>query len=185
MQDILFYTFSSIVLLGGLCMVLCRSPITSAMFMIVSFTATAALFVLLEAYLLAALQILVYAGAVMVLVLFILMLLDIKKAKTIRPHALQFLFGLICAGALSVGVYYLFTDPAHGEHYIKEAPYAAESAEQALNYASSVRSYGYGLFTEYMLPVQVTAFLLLVAMVGVIVVSKRPEELNTTDNESA
>ena len=79
MLDILFYIFAAITLVSALIMVLSPNAVNGAMCMIVSFVGTAALFVLLEAYFLAALQILVYAGAVMVLFLFIIMLLDVDK----------------------------------------------------------------------------------------------------------
>ena len=81
MIDLLFYIFSGLMILGALVMILSPNAVNSAMCMIVTLVATAGLFVLLEAYFLAILQVLVYAGAVMVLFLFIIMLLDVDKEK--------------------------------------------------------------------------------------------------------
>ena len=75
--DFLFWVFAVLSVGGGLCMVFSKQPVSAAMFMIVSLVAVAALFVLLDAFFLAILQVLVYAGAVMVLFLFIIMLLDV------------------------------------------------------------------------------------------------------------
>ena len=82
MIDFLFYLFAAITLLSALFMVLSPNAVNGAMCMIVSFVSTAALFVLLEAYFLAILQVLVYAGAVMVLFLFIIMLLNAESNDT-------------------------------------------------------------------------------------------------------
>ena len=81
MLDTLFYVFSAITLITALLMVLSPNAVNGALCMILSFVGTAALFVLLEAYFIAVLQILVYAGAVMVLFLFIIMLLNVEKGE--------------------------------------------------------------------------------------------------------
>jgi NADH-quinone oxidoreductase subunit J len=81
MLDILFYVFSAITLIAAVLMVLTPNAVNGAMCMIVAFIGTAALFVLLEAYFLAVIQVVVYAGAVMVLFLFIIMLLDVDKGE--------------------------------------------------------------------------------------------------------
>ena len=82
MQEILFYIFSALTLLCGLLVVFnpfSRNPVTSAMFLVLTIISMSGLFVLLKAFFLAAVQILVYAGAVIVLFLFVIMLLDVKK----------------------------------------------------------------------------------------------------------
>ena len=81
MLDVLFYVFSAITLVTALLMVLSPNAVNGALCMILSFVGTAALFVLLEAYFIAVLQVLVYAGAVMVLFLFIIMLLNVEKGE--------------------------------------------------------------------------------------------------------
>jgi len=84
LTDLLFYAFAGLTLLFGfLCVVnpLSRNPVTSAMFLVLTILSMAGLFVLLHAFFLAAVQILVYAGAVMVLFLFVIMLLDLKEEE--------------------------------------------------------------------------------------------------------
>ena len=84
MQDILFYIFAALTLVCGLLVIanpFSRNPVTSAMFLVLTIVSLAGLFVLLHAFFLAAVQVLVYAGAVMVLFLFVIMLLDLKAEE--------------------------------------------------------------------------------------------------------
>jgi NADH-quinone oxidoreductase subunit J len=174
MLDILFYVFSAITLIAALLMVLSPNAVNGAMCMIVSFVGTAALFVLLEAYFLAILQVLVYAGAVMVLFLFIIMLLDVENAKiteykdklTVGASALGFMLIVILVCSAFAGG----NLPEPTLHPVSENP---EVFDAGIPFTTSAKSFGYSLFTKYMLPFQVTGFLLLSAMIGVIVVSKK------------
>ena len=102
--DWLFIVFSVLTLGGGLLMILSRHPVTAAMYMIVSMLGVAALFVLLDAFFLAVLQVLVYAGAVMVLFLFIIMLLDVgpQGAKSARLAWLPGLAGVAATFLLGI-----------------------------------------------------------------------------------
>ena len=102
--DFLFYTLATLSVGGGLLMVLSRHPVSAALFMIVSLVGVASLFVLLDAFFLAILQVLVYAGAVMVLFLFIIMLLDVgpEGAKATRMNLVSGVAGLISVGLLVV-----------------------------------------------------------------------------------
>jgi NADH-quinone oxidoreductase subunit J len=177
--DILFYVFSAITLISALLMVVNPNAVNAAMAMIVAFVGTAALFVLLEAYFLAILQILVYAGAVMVLFLFIIMLLDVDRseAEVAYKDKLAFAAAVIGFGLLVVLVAAAFLKG----FYLPEPavlPVAELPTGQAGGFAftTSAKSFGYSLFTKYMLPFQVTGFLLLSAMIGVIVVSKKYSE---------
>src|SRR3954451_15296592 len=101
MQDAFFYLFVALTLLFGFLVVanpFSRNPVTSAMFLVVMMAALAGLFVTLHAFFIAAVQILVYAGAVMVLFLFVIMLLDLKEEE--RRHLNKFGIG---AGIVAVG----------------------------------------------------------------------------------
>ena len=177
MLDILFYTFAAITLVSALFMVLSPNAVNGAMCMIVSFVGTAALFVLLEAYFLAVLQVLVYAGAVMVLFLFIIMLLDVDKDTSSYLKDKLSLAGAIVGFSLLVIL--LYSAFAGGSHLpepsllpVAEVP---TGEGEGIPFTTSAKSFGYSLFTKYMLPFQVTGFLLLAAMIGVIVVSKKHE----------
>src|SRR5436309_13722537 len=101
MQDILFYIFGALTLGCGFLVVanpFSRNPVTSAMFLVLTIASLAGLFVLLEAFFLAAVQVLVYAGAVMVLFLFVIMLLDLKQEERRKIRA-----GGIISGVIGVG----------------------------------------------------------------------------------
>ncbi len=176
MSAFLFYFFSALTILAALLVVLNREAVTSAMCMIVVLAGVAALFVLLQAYFLAVLQIVVYAGAVMVLFLFIIMLLD-TSARRIHVTEMNLVVALAALLLLAGGAIWLAHQyPAVGDL----PPVQALPTDQApLAYATAAKTFGYGLFTRYMLPFQVAGFLLLIAMVGVIVLSKRPSDAKT------
>jgi NADH-quinone oxidoreductase subunit J len=175
MIDLLFYVFAAIMLISALLMVVSPNAVNGAMCMIVAFVSTAALFVLLEAYFLAVLQVLVYAGAVMVLFLFIIMLLDVDKETN------QIIKDKLTLAASIVGFALLVTLMCSaflgGQHLPDTAllPVADNPSGVGIGipFTTSAKSFGYSLFTKYMLPFQVTGFLLLSAMIGVIVVSKK------------
>ena len=184
--DFLFYVFATISVGGGLLMVLSRHPVPASLFMIVSLVGVAALFVLLEAFFLAILQVLVYAGAVMVLFLFIIMLLDVgpQGGKAARIKLFSLVFGILLVGMLVVVLIELSQAP--DTSVIDPSTSWPELAEEAtangsnLTFSPSAKSFGFGLLAKYMLPLQVSGFLLLAAMVGVIILSKK---FSNTDPE--
>jgi NADH-quinone oxidoreductase subunit J len=161
--DLLFYAFAGLALLFGfLCVAnpFSRSPVTSAMFLVLTIIALAGLFILLHAFFLAAVQILVYAGAVMVLFLFVIMLLDLKEEQRRQIKSLSLFAGLVSVGSiLAIFIRSLLTaKPGEG---------AIASME------GSTVELGKLLFTKYLLPFEIVSVLLLVAMVGVVLLSKK------------
>jgi len=164
MTDILFYIFAFLTLACGTLVVanpFSRNPVTSAMFLVLTIISMAGLFVLLRAFFLAAVQVLVYAGAVMVLFLFVIMLLDLKEEERRKIKKLGLVAGLISVGAI-VGIFLkslLATQPGKG----LPAPTAV----------GDTAALGKMLFTKYLLPFEIVSILLLVAMVGVILLSKK------------
>ena len=162
-QDIFFYLFAALTLLCAFLVVanpFTRNPVTSAMFLVLAIISMAGLFVLLHAFFLAAVQILVYAGAVMVLFLFVIMLLDLKEetARTFKT------FGVV-TGILSVGALAAIAIRA-----IATSGVGAGLQPQA---EGATKPLGKLLFTQYLLPFEIVSILLLVAMVGVILLSKK------------
>jgi NADH-quinone oxidoreductase subunit J len=164
-EDVLFYVFAALTLLCAILVVanpFSRNPVTSAMFLVLTIISMSGLFLLLHAFFLAAVQILVYAGAVMVLFVFIIMLLDLKEEQRRKIK----LFGLV-AGLVSVGIV--------ASIFVKSLasikPAAAAPALEGETYAL-----GKLLFTQYTLPFEIVSVLLLVAMVGVILLSKKKLE---------
>jgi NADH-quinone oxidoreductase subunit J len=164
MGDLLFYLLAALTLGAGILVVAnpwSRNPVTSAMFLVVSIVSLAGLFVLLHAFFLAAIQILVYAGAVMVLFLFVIMMLDLKAEERRAISRVSLVTGLVAVGAMAVlligGIY--GTQPGAGL-----PPPTLEGKVEPL---------GRMLFTDYLLPFEVLSVLLLVAMVGVILLSRK------------
>lgn len=163
LADILFYVFAAITLLCAALVIanpFSRNPVTSAMFLVLTIISMAGLFVLLHAFFLAAVQILVYAGAVIVLFLFVIMLLDLKAEERRR---IKF-FG-IAAGLVSVGsILAIFLNHLHATVFATASGMTQDGDTAAL---------GHLLFKNYVLPFEVVSVLLLVAMIGVILLSKK------------
>jgi len=164
LPDILFYVLAAMTLLCGVLVVanpFSRNPVTSAMFLVLTIISMAGLFVLLNAFFLAAVQVLVYAGAVMVLFLFVIMLLDLKEEERRKVKKLGLIAGLVSVGAI-VAIFVrslLATMPG------KDLPAPTRVGDTA--------TLGKMLFTNYLLPFEIVSILLLVAMVGVILLSKK------------
>ena len=184
--DVLFYIFSFVAVGGGVAVILSRNTVHAAMFMISSLLGVACLFALLEAFFLAVLQVLVYAGAIMVLFLFIIMLLDVGpdagKGRKWSGKSLAFgITSLLGIGLLTVLTLGFVDSPnAASLGWIPVGNEAVAKGDQVL-FSKSVKSFGFGLLTKYMLPLQVAGFLLLAAMVGVIVLSKKRTEEGDDD----
>ncbi len=166
MVHVLFYLFASLTVLAAAGVVLNRNAVNAAMCLLLSFVGMAALFVLLDAYFLALLQILVYAGAVVVLFLFIIMLFDVQGGDPRRPrHRVAAAAGLIALALLATGVLSL----------VQHSQLAGLTPPPGPAAGASLRSFVYALFTTYLLPMQVTGFLLLIAMLGVTVLGRKYE----------
>ncbi|KXU36245.1 hypothetical protein AXK12_03665 [Cephaloticoccus capnophilus] len=163
MLDTLFTVFATFALLFALGAVLSPNAINAALCFLLCLVSVAGIFVLLEAYLLAVLLVLVYAGAVVALFLFIIMLLDLKQVSAWKFRGISALAGVVGAGLLVAGVLAVAT---RGQ--LDSLPAAMIPALGA-----DLKAYAHALFTTYLLPVQVMGFLLLAAMLGVIVLSKK------------
>jgi NADH-quinone oxidoreductase subunit J len=159
MQDILFYLFAALTLICGALIILNRNPVNSAMFLVLSIASMAGLFVLLHAFFLAAVQVLVYAGAVMVLFLFVIMLLDLKEEQRRKIRAFGAIGGI--ASVFAIG-------------FIMWRSLSSSDLPAANNMTDGgTIPLGRLLFTNYALPFEVLSVLLLVAMVGAILLSKK------------
>jgi len=162
MSDFVFYTFALLTLGSALAVVLNKDAVNAALCLLLSLVGLAGLFVLLDAALLAFVLLLVYAGAVMVLFLFIIMLLD-TTPEHLKPFKKLSVFAATVGGALLLlGVYSL----SH-RVMLSSAPPAGP--------VPTLKNYAEQLFTTYLLPVQIVGFMLLIAMLGVIVLSKKFE----------
>lgn len=163
MSAILFNIFAIFTVACALGVVFNRNTIASALCLLLALVGVAGIFALLNAFLLAVLMVLVYAGAVVALFLFIVMLLDVGGGER-KPFGKATVFsGIVSAGLLVIG---LISFTRNGAQTTAELPAAAASG-------SVLKAYGEQLFTTYLLPVQIVGFLLLIAMLGVIVLSKK------------
>jgi len=161
--DLLFYLFAAFTLGCGILVIanpFSRSPVTSAMFLVLTLVALSGLFVLLHAFFLAAVQILVYAGAVMVLFLFVIMLLDLPEEERRRVGWTALVTGMLAVGGMAAVLLSAVT-----------GSFAAPGPDPILE--ANATEVGRSLFTQYLLPFELLSVLLLVAMVGVILLSKK------------
>jgi NADH-quinone oxidoreductase subunit J len=167
MANFLFYFFALLALVSAALVVVSKNPVNAALGLLLSLVGVAGLFVLLNAALLAFVLLLVYAGAVVALFLFIIMLLDTRPEQS-KPFPRMTLIAATLGGALLVvGVLSLNQR-------------AALSTGGASVTGPTLKNYAEQLFTTYLLPVQLVGFLLLIAMLGVIVLSKKSDQAEET-----
>ena len=180
MEGTLFNIFAGLAVLSALLVVLnplSRNPVTSAMFLVITMISISGLFVLLGAYFLAAVQILVYAGAVMVLFLFVIMLLDLQEIARRKLNLVSLAMGILAVGALFL-VYKSSLESTYGEASQQhEVAVDADQAEATTaKVVGSTQALGQALFSVgngFILPFEIVSVLLLVAMVGVILLSRK------------
>ena len=191
MDHFLFYIFSTIMLGAGLGVVLNRNPVASALCLVVSFIGLAGLFIQLSAFFIGIIQILVYAGAVMVLFLFIIMLLDIRQEKDRKLNLPAVGAGLFIV-LFFVGQLFSVVGNFEGADQPLPAIDTAAAADArtealgdklleddkimenlAVEQFPDVQIVGETLFTKYNFHIQMIAVLLLVSAVGVVILSKK------------
>jgi NADH-quinone oxidoreductase subunit J len=170
LELILFLVLALIAVATALGMLLSRNAIYSALFLVLNFSTVAVFYLLLGAPFIAMAQITVYAGAIMVLFLFVIMLLGTESLPKAEGLPWQRPLAITLAVALAVEATFLFITRARpaGEVVPPEA---------AVNMMDSLRTMGMTLFNEYLLPFEVTSILLLVAMVGAIVLTRKEKRV--------
>lgn len=163
MVTAVFWIFSVFALLGGLGVISFRHPIRNVLSLVAVMISLAVLFVLLSAQFVFAVQVIVYAGAVMVLFLFVIALLG----PTEEPRGLripwQLFLGTVLVAAFA---FFLYTE-------LNTVTYRAADKGTDMNLFGTVQAIGLGLFTTYLYPFELTSILLLVAAVGAIYLSRR------------
>jgi NADH-quinone oxidoreductase subunit J len=164
MPPLLFWVFALLMLVFGGAVVINRNPVASALSLVVSFLGLAALFMSLDAYFVGIIQVLVYAGAIMVLFLFIIMLLDLRAEKLRKINWVASAGGGAVALALLVQIFYVVGNL-----------HAAQQTFPPLSRSTTddVHRIGALLFESYNLPFQIVGVLVLVATIGVVLLSKR------------
>jgi NADH-quinone oxidoreductase subunit J len=170
----LFYLFAAISIISALLVVAAKSPVNSVISLIVCFLSFAGHYILLNAQFLAVVHIIVYTGAIMVLFLFVIMLLNLNKST--EPHKSR----LTRIAAVLAGGLFLITLLGAIKNGIGIAPKATYDGAIGL-----VKSVGTSLFTEFLLPFEVSSVLFLSAMIGAVMLGKKdtsPQPLSAASN---
>ncbi|MCX5847397.1 MAG: NADH-quinone oxidoreductase subunit J [Deltaproteobacteria bacterium] len=184
MELFLFIVIGGITLISSFFVVFQRSPLYSALFLILTLLSMAGLYLVLGAEFIALIQVIVYAGAVMVLFLFVIMLLNLDKEKRdwLTGHTIQKILGFVIVVVLvpliglGISTSLLFSNSQLGA----QGTYSPQIAEKVSNTAAVASL----LFTDYILPFEITSVLLLVAMVGVVYLARRIKKPNPSGEKS-
>jgi NADH-quinone oxidoreductase subunit J len=165
MEILFFGLVAAIAIISSILVITNKNPINSALSLIMTFFCLATLYVMLEAPFMAAIQIIVYAGAIMVLIVFVIMLLNIRSESGGRTNHALFL-GSMTGVLLLIQTWY-----AIGRSSLTGMKGAVDSAMIAR--VGHTELIGKSLFTEFLLPFEITSILLLAAIVGAVVLSKK------------
>lgn len=161
-MQIMFFILAATALISGIMVVIQVNPVRSALFLVLNFFALAGIYLLANAQFIAAIQIIVYAGAIMVLFLFVIMLLNLRQPEEggSQLHLGQKIFGSsLAAATLTLVVYTIMK--------IQVPP----GKEVTVDFGTT-EMVAKSLFTDYLLPFEVTSILLLVAVVGAVILAK-------------
>lgn len=160
-EYVVFFFFAAVAVIFALVVILHRNPVVSALSLVVSFFALAVMYVLLDAPFLAALQVIVYAGAIMVLFLFVIMLLNLQHTSEPATRPIQQFLGYTASAAFAIAlVYYLIK-------------YAVFTAMPAGPFHTESAAIGVAIFESYVFPFEMVSILLLAAIVGALFLSGR------------
>jgi NADH-quinone oxidoreductase subunit J len=166
METAFFYLFGGIALLSAISVVAQKKVFYSAISLIVCLCSVAFLYLALEAPFIAAVQVVVYAGAIMVLFLFVIMLLDPFSAGILKDKKKYLTYFAVLLGVLALALLLPFLRSYNAAHAPQHTGFSADEV-------GSAKHLGQVLFTEYLLPFEITSVLILVAIIGVVVLAKR------------
>jgi NADH-quinone oxidoreductase subunit J len=169
--DAAVFTVAAAIILGGaIGVVVARNPVHSALMLVMTLFGVAVLFVAQEAHFLAAVQVIVYAGAIVVLFLFVIMLLGVDREDNIEAEDLRAQRPLaVVLGGLSLVLLFLLGR----DQWVTGTPQATAAASGP---GENIEKIGRSLFTDYLLPMEATSILLVIAVVGAVVLARRPQE---------
>ena len=163
-ETIVFYAFSALIVFAGLRVITARNPVHAVLFLVLAFIGSAGVWLLLEAEFLAISLVLVYVGAVMVLFLFVVMMLDINLVQLRKDFWRWLPFGAVLAGLMAFEMIWVLGST--------EAPGGKAAIKHAADY-SNTKELGRLIYTDYVYPFELAAVLLLVAMVAAIALTLR------------
>jgi NADH-quinone oxidoreductase subunit J len=165
METLFFSLVAAIAIISSILVITNKNPINSALSLIMTFFCLATLYVMLEAPFMAAIQIIVYAGAIMVLIVFVIMLLNLKSESGRRTSHALFLGSMTGVLLLIQTWYLLWRSSLTGTKGVVDSAMIAKVGHTEL--------IGKSLFTEFLLPFEITSVLLLAAIVGAVILSKK------------
>lgn len=169
LTQLLWWVFASLAVGGGLGMVTRRSPVASLLFLVLTFFSLAAVYVLLGAHFIAAIQIIVYAGAIMVLFLFVIMLLNLgHDYQADLRGGLWIVVGFVAAGVIGWGAWQAMGTPGA---VIERG--GADRIAASVEQLNAVGAIAHPLFRDYLVPFELVGILLLVAIVAAVLLAKR------------
>jgi len=166
MEILFFYLFATVAVLSSIMVITRRNVVHCALFLVLTFICVAAIYVLLKAELLAAIQVLVYAGAIMVLFLFAILLVNINKTRVIRFTHGQSSLALVVAVLLFAQIVFVVFKA------LTVTPSGGLSPEK-VSAIGNTQVVGALLYTKFLFPFEIVSVLLLAAMIGAIVLAKR------------
>ncbi len=165
-EHVLFFVLAASAVISALLMVLQRNPVMSAIYLIANFFCIAALYLLLRAQLLAVLEVIVYAGAIMVLVVFVIMLLNLGDEEQLAERFdFRKISGVVLVGALLLELGLIFALPKS-----QPSPGSLHPDAAAIG---TVQQMGRTLFGPFLFPFEITSLLLLAAIVGAVILAKK------------
>jgi NADH-quinone oxidoreductase subunit J len=165
-ESILFYLFAALSLFSAFMVITRRNPVSSALYLILTFFSLAGIYVLMGAFFLAAVQIMVYAGAIMVLFLFVIMLLNLDPSE-LPPPVRGKVKWVFAAFTLLLGILLIALDAGR------------QLTAEATGITGEVGEIADGIFGEFLLPFEITGLLLLVAIIGAVVLVRGDRNLES------
>ncbi len=165
METLFFTIVAAVAVLASILVITCRNPINSALSLIMTFFCLATLYVMLDAPFLAAAQVIVYAGAIMVLIVFVIMLLNLRAESAGRYTHAIIGGGVIGFLTLFETAYFLMRSSATGSK--------GALSPELVTRVGHTELIANAMFTDFLLPFEITSLLLLVAIVGAVVLAKR------------
>ena len=172
-EYLIFFTFAAIAVIFSAIVVIHRNPVVGALALVVSFFSLAVMYVLLDAPFMAALQVIVYAGAIMVLFLFVIMLLNLAHTEEPITRPIQQFLGITGAAGFAITIIY----------YLLKAAVVHTGAPGA--FVGDARTIGFSMFEAYIFPFEAVSILLLAAIVGALILSQRTSAIEGTKESSA
>lgn len=165
METLFFLIITLVAIVSAIMVITCKNPINSALSLIMTFFCLATYYVMLDAPFMAAVQVMVYAGAIMVLMVFTIMLLNIRVDAS-KKHSHKVLFGMIIGFFTLVNAVFIIIKSRAA---LPTGPYSGEMIKR-IGHTELV---GREIFTSFLLPFEITSILLLVAIVGAVILAKK------------